>query len=166
MAIAKCQRTNILPLRAHCSICILSNRMISSAIWDKSAEVNFSKTNKIARARRETAICGLWKIYECWFISKCTGKNMWLLDNNIHAKIWLAHFLFYVSPRMHRLSQLPVPAYKWQLRSRLVKILTGEYWWIKTQQLEICLSKTEAFCNLHFELFMFFHCRRWKKYNC
>ena len=37
--------------------------MISSAIWDKSAEVNFSKTNKIARARREIAICGLWKIY-------------------------------------------------------------------------------------------------------
>ena len=26
--------------------------MISSAIWDKSARVNFSKTNKIARARR------------------------------------------------------------------------------------------------------------------
>ena len=31
--------------------------MISSAIWDKSARVNFSKTNKIARARRASAIC-------------------------------------------------------------------------------------------------------------
>ena len=26
--------------------------MISSAIWDKSARANFSKTNKIARARK------------------------------------------------------------------------------------------------------------------
>ena len=31
--------------------------MISSAIWDKSARVNFSKTNQIARARRASAIC-------------------------------------------------------------------------------------------------------------
>ena len=85
MAIAKCQRANILPLRARCSICILSNRKISSAIWDKSAEVSFSKTNKIARARGQIAICGLWKIYECWSIPKCTGKIMWLLDNNIHC---------------------------------------------------------------------------------
>ena len=34
--------------------------MISSAIWDKSARVNFSKTNKIARARRASAICSLF----------------------------------------------------------------------------------------------------------
>ena len=33
--------------------------MISSAIWDKSARVNFSKANQIARARRASAICGL-----------------------------------------------------------------------------------------------------------
>ena len=33
--------------------------MISSAIWDKSARVNFSKTNKIARARRPGAIYSL-----------------------------------------------------------------------------------------------------------
>ena len=31
--------------------------MISSAIWDKSARVNFSKANQIARARRSSAIC-------------------------------------------------------------------------------------------------------------
>ena len=38
---------------------LLGNHMISSAIWDKSARVNFSKTNKIARARRTSAICSL-----------------------------------------------------------------------------------------------------------
>ena len=32
--------------------------MISSAIWNKKARVNFSKTNKIARARRASAIWG------------------------------------------------------------------------------------------------------------
>ena len=37
----------------------IGNHMISSAIWDKSARVNFSKTNKIARARRASAICSL-----------------------------------------------------------------------------------------------------------
>ena len=63
------------------------NHMISSAIWDKSARVNFSKTNKIARARRASAICSLWKIYECWFIPNCTRKIMWLLVNNTHTKI-------------------------------------------------------------------------------
>ena len=30
--------------------------MIWSAIWDKSARVNFSKTNKMSRARRASAI--------------------------------------------------------------------------------------------------------------
>ena len=35
--------------------------MISSAIWDKSAQENFSKTSEIARARRASAICSLWK---------------------------------------------------------------------------------------------------------
>ena len=37
----------------------IGNHMISSAIWDKSARVNFSKTNQIARARRASAICSL-----------------------------------------------------------------------------------------------------------
>ena len=32
--------------------------MISSTIWDKSAQANFSKTNQIARAPRASAICG------------------------------------------------------------------------------------------------------------
>ena len=39
----------------------IGNHMISIAIWDKSALVNFSKTNKIARGRRASAICSLWK---------------------------------------------------------------------------------------------------------
>ena len=43
-----------------CATCI-GNHMISSAIWNKLARVNFLKTNKIARARRASAICGLWK---------------------------------------------------------------------------------------------------------
>ena len=33
--------------------------MISSAIWVKSARVNFSKANQIARALRASAICSL-----------------------------------------------------------------------------------------------------------
>ena len=35
------------------------SHMISSAIWNKQARVNFSKTNKIARACRASAIWGL-----------------------------------------------------------------------------------------------------------
>ena len=37
----------------------IGNHMISSAIWDKSARVNFSKANQIPRARRASAICSL-----------------------------------------------------------------------------------------------------------
>ena len=37
----------------------IGNHMISSAIWDKSARVNFSKANQIARALRARAICSL-----------------------------------------------------------------------------------------------------------
>ena len=35
----------------------IANHMILSAIWDKSERVNFSKTNKIARARKASSIC-------------------------------------------------------------------------------------------------------------
>ena len=38
--------------------------MILIAIWDKSAQVNFSRTYKIERVRRASAICSLLKIYE------------------------------------------------------------------------------------------------------
>ena len=37
----------------------IGNHMISGSSWDKSARVNFSKANKIARARRASAIFSL-----------------------------------------------------------------------------------------------------------
>ena len=43
--------------QVNCYVISKGNHMISSAIWDKSARVNLSKTNKIARARR--ASCNL-----------------------------------------------------------------------------------------------------------
>ena len=47
-----------LPCYHNSSIC-KGNHMISSAMWDKSAQVYFSKANKIARAHRASAICSL-----------------------------------------------------------------------------------------------------------
>ena len=55
---ARCKE---MPISRHSmvhTICI-GNHIISSAIWDKSARVNFSKANQIARARRASAICSL-----------------------------------------------------------------------------------------------------------
>ena len=49
---------------------------------------------------------------------------MWLLANNIHAKMWVAFSVLRVTAYHCSL----VPAYKWQPRPRVVKILTGEYW--------------------------------------
>ena len=72
------------------TLCI-GNQMISSAIWDKSARVNFSKTNKIVRARRASAICSLLKIYECGFIPNCTRKSYdYLLIIHIQIKVYAA----------------------------------------------------------------------------
>ena len=34
-----------------------------------------------------SAICSLWKIYECLFIPNCTRKIIWLLVNNIQVTI-------------------------------------------------------------------------------
>ena len=65
---------------------LITYTFFSSAIWNKQARVNFSKTNKSARARRASALCGLWKIYKCLFIPNCTRKIMWLLINNIHVE--------------------------------------------------------------------------------
>ena len=42
----------------HRHVCI-GNHMISSAIWDKSPQEHFSKTNQFARASRASAICSL-----------------------------------------------------------------------------------------------------------
>ena len=55
----------------------IGNHMISSAISNKQARVNFSKTNKSVRARRAR---------KCLFIPNCTRKIMWLLINNIREK--------------------------------------------------------------------------------
>lgn len=59
------------------SAIFFGNHMISSAVWDKSTRVNFSRVHQIS---------SLWKIYECWFIPNCTKKIMWSLVINIHAK--------------------------------------------------------------------------------
>lgn len=37
---------------------LITYTFFSSAIWNKQARVNFSKTNKSARARRASALCG------------------------------------------------------------------------------------------------------------
>ena len=37
--------------------------------------------------RRASAICSLWKIYECLFIPNCTRKIIWLLVHNIQVII-------------------------------------------------------------------------------
>ena len=71
-----------------------------------------------------SAICGLWRIHECWFIPKyCTRKIMWLLVNICMQKL---EWLQFSTCIYHHLSPLPVPTYKWQPRPRLAKILTGE----------------------------------------
>lgn len=48
----------------------------------------------------------------------------------------------------HRISLFPVPAYKWQPRPRMVKILTGECW-------NVCKEKFNPF-------FLFFCCFSWQ----
>ena len=70
----------------------IGNHMISRAIWNKEAQLNFSKTNKTAQAFKASAIWGLWKIYKYLFIQNCTRKIMWLLTNGIQEKIlrWLS----------------------------------------------------------------------------
>ena len=39
----------------------IGNSMVSSAIWEKHVQVSFSKTYKIARVRRMSAICAFLK---------------------------------------------------------------------------------------------------------
>ena len=43
------------------TIISIGNSMVSSAIWEKHARVSFSKTYKIARVRRTSAICAFLK---------------------------------------------------------------------------------------------------------
>ena len=76
----------------------------------------FQRLQKIARARRASAICSLWKICECLFIPNCTRKIIWLLvntsDNFCHASV------FYVTNEGHQLLQLYWMKI-WQVNSRV-----------------------------------------------
>ena len=101
--------------------------MISSAFWEKSAQVNFSKN------------------FRCWFIPNCTRKMMWSLVNNIHVKMSLA-FPFYASP----LVTAPCSRLEMTTSTKIGQNFDGWMLMVKTQQVEICLSKTETFCHFAF----------------
>ena len=61
--------------------------MISSAIWNKKARVNFSKTNKIARARRVSAQFRVLRNLQVIIYSKLHEKNHVItIVNNIRTK--------------------------------------------------------------------------------
>ena len=92
--------------------------MISSAIWDKS--VNFS---------------GLTKFAVFFFL-----HSRVLIYPKLHEKNHVVTCLMsrFFSFTCHRISLFPVPAYKWQPRPRMVKILTGECW-------NVCKEKLNPF---------------------
>ena len=52
-----------------------SYHMISSAIWNKEARVNFSKTNKIARARKASAIWGSERFTSAYLFQIASEKS-------------------------------------------------------------------------------------------
>ena len=85
-------------------------------------QVKFSaKPNQLhAPVERASAICGLWKIYTSADLSQIVREK---------SCEYMQKFDFFLFT-CHCLSPLPVAAYKWQLRLRLVKILTGEYWYL------------------------------------
>ena len=113
-------------------------------------EQSFQRLQKIAQARRASAICSLWKICECLFIPNCTRKIIWLLVNNIQVTIsvTLQHFtwqmkatsqllqLYWIkiwhvnsSVKIHSLS----PSHVWKLRSfsELWKAVFTHSWILK-----------------------------------
>ena len=49
----------------------------------------FQRLTKLHEPSRVSAISSLWKTLEFWFIPNFTSKIMWLLVNNIQAKIFL-----------------------------------------------------------------------------
>ena len=53
----------------------IANHMISSAIWNKQARVNFSKTNKIARARKASAIWGSERFTSAYLFQIASEKS-------------------------------------------------------------------------------------------
>ena len=55
----------------------IGNHMISSAIWNKQVRVNFSKTNKIARARRR-------EIFSCILLVLVSSLSKCILRALLH----------------------------------------------------------------------------------
>ena len=45
----------------------------------------FFKDNKITQAYRASAVCGLWKFYNC-LLHQIARGIMWLLVHNVHGK--------------------------------------------------------------------------------
>ena len=117
--------------------------MISSAICDKTAQVNFSKTNQIARALTATAI---------WFVQFTGGdlpqiarkKIMWLLVNNIH-KFWLASLLLRVI----------APCYHLQMTTSTKIGLNFDRWILMHKNAEARSLFTEKWSLLSFYIFNF-----------
>ena len=64
----------------------IGRRMVSSAIWIKHARVSFSKSIKIARVQRTSAIGGHWKTHECLFI-QISRETILLRINNMHKNV-------------------------------------------------------------------------------
>ena len=65
--------------------------MLNSTVFH--AQVSFSKTIKITRVRRTSAVWGFWKTHE-WVFFQIARETMLLLMNNIHDKImqnWVIH---------------------------------------------------------------------------
>ena len=60
-----------------CSTFSIGNHMISSAIWNKQVRVNFSKTNKIARARRR-------EIFSCILLVLVSSLSKCILRALLH----------------------------------------------------------------------------------
>ena len=64
------------PSRIFPCILLTRNHMISSAIWNKQALVNFFQRPQIALALRVHAILLVFKkIYSCLFIPNCTRNH-------------------------------------------------------------------------------------------
>ena len=63
------------PSRIFPCILLTRNHMISSAIWNKQALVNFFQRPQIALALRVRAIRVFKKIYSCLFIPNCTRNH-------------------------------------------------------------------------------------------
>ena len=65
--------------------------MISSAIWNTYARVNFAKF--------------FLKIYKCLFITNCTRKIMRLRIGNIYLKYEIAYHIYAEAKRVHQVQK-------------------------------------------------------------